>query len=460
MGTVLDVFNCLRFAVGLAGAEWVCLRFHPLKEHWRRTALAGGIAISVLSFAQLGLMPLCERGPLSMVGYAIVFSVYASVVSLCSLPVFRAMFDVTWTNLMVGALTGMCCERIITTLWKTVMLTMLFPSFMQEHPISYMLLTVLLYAAVFLLIARFTRPDRGLRFAPPAVSGIPLCLLYACCYVLLTMLSNVCQYIIDVSIRSIPADAGIADPSLRAIVIWFCTVMQLLFPLVLLLLGASQSHMSRLRHEALLLSNAMSRKAEQYRSSAASIEAINRKCHDLRHQLAALRFAGDDERNRLIEETRRAIDIYDSTFDTGNPALDTLLTERSFHCANLDIRLSCTIGARTLGTIGVVDLYTMVGNALDNSIEAAVKLDDPDSRTVTLSIVQRGSLVVIAISNYFSGTLSIGGDGLPATTKADVSSHGIGIASIRSIARRYGGDVTVDAVDGTFTLRISLFTKD
>lgn len=68
---------------------------------------------------------------------------------------------------------------------------------------------------------------------------------------------------------------------------------------------------------------------KQYTVSQETIDIINRKCHDLKHQIRTLQTMQESpERDAYFAEAERAIMIYDTRIDTGNKALNTVLMEK------------------------------------------------------------------------------------------------------------------------------------
>ncbi|MGM9537155.1 MAG: GHKL domain-containing protein, partial [Candidatus Onthomonas sp.] len=176
----------------------------------------------------------------------------------------------------------------------------------------------------------------------------------------------------------------------------------------------------------------------QYEMSRESIEIINRKCHDLKHQVAALKYISDPERkNEVIDSLQSSVMIYDSVAETGNEILDTVLTEKSLICGKHEIALSCIADGKQLAFLDPVDLYTLVGNALDNAIEAVLPLSAPE-RLIRIRVQKKAGLVFLRIENPYSGSLTLR-DGLPVTHKEDRQNHGFGLKSIRDIVEKYHG---------------------
>ncbi len=97
----------------------------------------------------------------------------------------------------------------------------------------------------------------------------------------------------------------------------------------------------------------------------------------------------------------------------------------------------------------------MLGNAVDNAIECVTKYQDPDKKTIALSIGKRGNMLLIAVENYCDDQLTMNGD-YPATTKADKGNHGIGVRSIDMVSRSYGGCTRISTENQSFLLQIML----
>lgn len=192
----------------------------------------------------------------------------------------------------------------------------------------------------------------------------------------------------------------------------------------------------------------------QYQLSRENIEAINVKCHDIKHQIRQMA-AGNNGAMAVdpdfLADVEREIAVYDSQVETGNEPLDTILTEKGLLCEHEGISLSVIADGSALSGLTPAEVYSLFGNALDNAIEAVRKLKDPDRRSISLTVRRVGELALVHIENYFAGTLEFT-DGLPKTTKGDETEHGFGTRSMRAIVERHGGTLTLGSRDNTFTL--------
>lgn len=198
------------------------------------------------------------------------------------------------------------------------------------------------------------------------------------------------------------------------------------------------------------------RQQDQYRLSQENIDLINRKCHDLKHQMSAIRHMKDDEEiNRQLKEMEHSVMIYDSVVKTGNPVLDTVLTEKCLYCEEHQIEMTCMADGSHLDFIDKVDLYTMFGNAIDNAVESVMKLTEKEKRVIQVSVFNEKNLLMIRVKNHCEGKLKFV-DGLPITTKKDKGYHGFGLKSMEHTAEKYDGTVVCQQLGNAFVLQILL----
>lgn len=213
---------------------------------------------------------------------------------------------------------------------------------------------------------------------------------------------------------------------------------------------------SRLEHEREVAERLLAEHDRQLRVSRENIEAINIKCHDLRHQIRALSSGNAAVDGAVLEDLARTVRMYDSSVQTGNQALDTILTEKRLLCESRQITLTCIADGEALGMMAAADIYSLFGNALDNAIEAVGQLDDAARRSITLVVRRTMGCASVHVENYCAAAPALGPDGLPATTKEDQTNHGFGVRSMRGIAEKYGGTFSVKAGDDTFAVDVMI----
>ena len=190
---------------------------------------------------------------------------------------------------------------------------------------------------------------------------------------------------------------------------------------------------------------------KQFRITKETIDLINMKCHDMKHQIHIIskETAIDPETMRDIEET---ISIYDSIVKTGNQALDIIIAEKSLYCSSNNIFISYMVDGEKLNFMSDTDVYSLFGNLLDNAIQGVLNLEK-DKRIIGITIKAEGKLLSINSHNYCDGEVQIV-NGLPITSSADTDYHGFGAKSMLLIVEKYSGAISFEAKDRIFNLNI------
>ena len=210
------------------------------------------------------------------------------------------------------------------------------------------------------------------------------------------------------------------------------------------------------QHELPAIQTLLKRQYEQYRISRDNSEAINRKYHDLKHQIQVIRMESDAaRREEYLSQLEKGMQSLGVNQHTGNDVLDTILSDKQLYCSQHQITLTIVADGARLDFIETMDICSIFGNALDNAIEGVEKLADPQQRLIRVAVYTQNVFLIIRVENYCTAQLSVV-DGEYRTTKHDKDMHGYGIKSIRYTAEKYGGSVSADCSDNWFHLSVLL----
>jgi hypothetical protein len=210
----------------------------------------------------------------------------------------------------------------------------------------------------------------------------------------------------------------------------------------------------RARAEVKAIDEMLRRQHGQYLQSKRSIEIVNRKYHDLKHQIGVIRAEGDPGlRADYLDSLEASVSGYAAQADTGNGVLDVILTTKSLECAERGIDLTYVADGAALDFMSAMDVSAVFGNALDNAIDGVMAVPEPEKRLIKVALFARDRFVMMTFENYFSGELRTE-DGAIVTRRTDRDRHGYGLKSIRYTAEKYGGSMTVNTEDSWFVLRI------
>ena len=208
------------------------------------------------------------------------------------------------------------------------------------------------------------------------------------------------------------------------------------------------------RTEAELEQQLLQMQYSNYQISQESIDVINQKYHDLKHQIAALRFElNDEEKYGYLTQMEDEIRQYEAENKTGNKVLDTILTAKSLVCQNQRISMNVVADGSLLDFMSTMDLSALFGNALDNAIRGAASVEDENERLIRVVVCEQMGFVLVKIENRYAGEVRFDGKDL-LTTKNNKDYHGYGVKSITKTVEKYDGTVTIRTDDGWFLLSI------
>ncbi len=233
------------------------------------------------------------------------------------------------------------------------------------------------------------------------------------------------------------------------------TLADLLGYLILFLYHTQLAEMF-LKYERDTMENMLHSQLMQYKLSRESIDLVNRKYHDLKHQIGVLRAETNDEvRNAYLDQMEDEIKIYEAQYKTGNKTLDTILTSQTLYCMKHGIEITCVADGELLSFMEVMDLCTIFGNALDNAVECELKIPDKSKRMISLRVFKQKQFAIISVTNYCEEQVILS-EGLPLTSKKDHAYHGFGVKSIQAAAQKYDGGISVSMDKNWFKLLVMI----
>ena len=453
MDTYLTYFDMVRYIGGyLAVIVMLCYGILPPRSHIKLRLF---LCISVISAAALGYVPLSR-----LVLRQGIDLLYASVVYWMVMSLFPAVFiRICWQACSAGiwfrVILCASAENFMTAVSYYFFYKSLFPSALAEQPAFLILGVIFLYA--FMLVAGwyFLRPqvkmdENNLYQDSPKTAGA-----YIWTYISIIFLFSATKLCFE---SIIPPLADSEDyAGIYTFLKYYLTFTLLLLSVAISFIIINAYRTMTLQNEKQVITQMMKDRQVQYEFARENNEAIKQMAHDLKHQLRAIERISNEEYQKRRASAEKTIELYDAVVKTGNEALDTILTEKNIYCKNRGIRLSCTVNSRLLERIGVVDLYTLLGNAVDNSIEAVEKLSEPEKKTISLTIRDQDQMLYILLENYYEGSIQIE-DGIPHTSKEDEQVHGYGTKSIRSIVKNYDGVMVIRTEKQIYSLEILIPT--
>lgn len=251
----------------------------------------------------------------------------------------------------------------------------------------------------------------------------------------------------------------LSEASMQAAVPVFCIVFVLLqrsFVSALYRERLRRREKERQLSELLSMQEGTEYQERQYREMEHTCEEIRKLQHDMKNSFqllyGLLEQGKTEEALDWLKQENAALTGMPDVIQTQSALVGTMLNGKLNYARSMGLSVSTKILASFSG-IGERDLCRLLGNLLDNGIEAAVRTEKK-----TLDLVLQGdeSRLLIELENAADHPLVLE-DGRAQTDKEDRMRHGWGMRIIGQIAEKYGGTVRVENREGTVAVLVLLF---
>ncbi|MCI9238707.1 MAG: sensor histidine kinase, partial [Dorea sp.] len=183
-----------------------------------------------------------------------------------------------------------------------------------------------------------------------------------------------------------------------------------------------------------------------YREKEDDEKRVRALYHDMKNHLLILERQNSAETKQMVSDLRRQISDYEDYIHTGNEFLDVIIHDKAKKAKEQQIDFSAVIHFEDGRFIEPMDLSTIFGNALDNALEASVKMP-PEQRLIMVKAGRIHDVLMIVFENHaVIGKMN-------GTSKEDELLHGFGIPNIRKAVEKYHGECVIRQENGKFVMK-------
>jgi len=192
-----------------------------------------------------------------------------------------------------------------------------------------------------------------------------------------------------------------------------------------------------------------------------SQENIKMLRHDLKqHMLAVQTLIEKNDKSAALEYLQSIFELFNSPDEyakSGNVEVDSILNNKIHDAVkqNIEVDLKITIPEKLM--IHPFDLSVILGNLLDNAIEATLKVNG--EKKINISIELERNVIYIHIVNPFEGKLAYEGNKL-ITTNKDKENHGLGLRSVQQSVDKYNGEIDIYQTNKKFHVDVLIFNTN
>lgn len=200
--------------------------------------------------------------------------------------------------------------------------------------------------------------------------------------------------------------------------------------------------------------------ADQYKEVKAIYLQMRGWRHDYHNHLQTMKaYLAQDQWTELaayldeLEADLRAVDLL---VKSGNSMVDAILNSKLSLAKQADIRLDLTVHVMDQLSISDTDLCIILGNLLDNAMEACAELE-PDQRYIRLYLDAIGQQFYLSIQNSAKEILSFEEKHYISTKRGN---HGLGLKRVALLVENYEGFLNLQNEPGIFAVEVSIPLED
>ncbi len=190
-----------------------------------------------------------------------------------------------------------------------------------------------------------------------------------------------------------------------------------------------------------------------YKTLYENQQEIRKVRHDLKNSMVGILYELENKKTEdaisrmkgileLLEEQRFSF--------SGNNIIDTLMNFKKREAANYNIQWEESIHLSESLNIDPIDFSVLLGNALDNAIEATAK-QTTHPKTIFVSIAYKQENLLMVIKNPVDSLIDTTN---LESTKQNKNHHGFGILQMKQLAQKYNGEVFLECTDEQFKTSI------
>ena len=184
-----------------------------------------------------------------------------------------------------------------------------------------------------------------------------------------------------------------------------------------------------------------------------SEEAFRIERHNFRHKIDSIATMIEskqyDEVIEYLQKYHKTLDEIKVKRYTTNAVIDSILASYLQKAESNQIKITTSIKLPDTLPVDEVGLSVVFANAIENAINACMKLS-PEDRYIEIQAITYPCFM-IQISNSFDGNISLDKNGVPVSTKSE---HGLGTRSIVAFCEKAGAAYEFKTNDRKFSLRI------
>lgn len=185
--------------------------------------------------------------------------------------------------------------------------------------------------------------------------------------------------------------------------------------------------------------------------------------HDQSHFIKALLALMEENDNaraiQLIKEMHYTLHSSLDAVFCEDPLINAILADTKARAGEMGVDLHTSIRIDEEIVINDMDMAAMLLNAINNAFENYRRYGQDGEKRISIAIYTTGGHLVFRIQNQVNREIVISHNRILTSKNIENETHGIGLESIETIAKRHGGEMRLSVEKSVFTLQAILENK-
>lgn len=161
--------------------------------------------------------------------------------------------------------------------------------------------------------------------------------------------------------------------------------------------------------------------------------------------------------NKDYDEALKYLDKFGSGFSdksyeifTNHKILNAIFLKKKDICSSYNVDFDIDVNIPEKISISDFDLCIIIGNLMDNALEACKKINPSDEKYINVKAKIINNNFIFEMKNNFNGSINVNEEKI-LTSKKDKLNHGLGLSNVKSIISKYNGSCDLSFENSEFT---------
>ncbi|MGL5714610.1 MAG: sensor histidine kinase [Paraclostridium sp.] len=189
---------------------------------------------------------------------------------------------------------------------------------------------------------------------------------------------------------------------------------------------------------------------------------VRRISHDIHnHKIIIYNLIKNEDYNEALEYLEKfGSGFNDKTYEifTNHKILNALFLKKKDMSTSYNIDFNLDISIPEKIDISDFDLCIIIGNLIDNALEACKKIDNSNIKYINIKAKIINNNFIFEMKNNFNGSINIDKEKI-LTSKKDKLNHGLGLSNVKSTVSKYNGSCDLSFKDNEFVSLVMIPLK-